>query len=222
MNYSKIPLLLVLMVAQYSTAYIQNAVCPQCAGVNVPFSSSSYNGYSNIDPNPLSFFNGPTDFGNQLGMAIASRINEAYPDSASRLSFGSYPMTNFGNQGTFGGQSYVIQPDLIQQSLSGYGNQAALGGSSFPTSFSSFPGYGGFAGQQSVLPNNGYTLGNFNNLGATTYGNNFGNYGGTYGIPDPITTGGSTSGGGCPYCFGNKGGFKARKAKRAASAEKKN
>ncbi|KAK6012034.1 hypothetical protein OSTOST_22822 [Ostertagia ostertagi] len=88
------------------------------------------------DPNPLSYFNGPTDFGNQLGKAIATRINEAYvPDASNRMTFGSYPTSSFTNQ-ALGGQNYVVQPDLYQQALSGYGTQG-LGG--YPTmSFNSF------------------------------------------------------------------------------------
>ncbi|KAK6038776.1 hypothetical protein COOONC_23719, partial [Cooperia oncophora] len=201
--------------------------------------------------NPLSYFNGPTDFGNQLGKAIATRINEtdqispsneqittindlsvemygmkysggAYiPDSSNRMTFGSYPTSSFTNQG-LGGQNYVIQPDLYQQALSSFGSQGFQGLGSYPTSFNSYPGYGFGTGQQTMLPSNGgYTFGNFNNLGGTTYGtNSYGNYGtNTYGIPDPITTGGST-GGSCPYCFGNKGGFKSKKAKRASTTKK--
>ncbi|KAK6016638.1 hypothetical protein OSTOST_17875 [Ostertagia ostertagi] len=135
------------------------------------------------------------------------------------MTFGSYPTSSFTNQ-ALGGQNYVVQPDLYQQALSGYGTQG-LGG--YPTmSFNSFPNYGFGAGQQTMLPSTGgYTFGNFNNLGATSYGTNtYGNYGtGTYGIPDPITTGGST-GGSCPYCFGNKGGYKTKKAKRASTTKK--
>uniref|UniRef100_A0A7I4Y8A4 Secreted protein n=1 Tax=Haemonchus contortus TaxID=6289 RepID=A0A7I4Y8A4_HAECO len=213
--------ILVLLSLQYTNAYIQSTVCPQCAGVNSQYGSGSYNGYTNIDSNPLSYFNGPTDFGSQLGKAIATRINEvSSTDNSGRLTFGSYPTSSFTNQG-FGGQNYVVQPDLYQQALSGYGTQG-LGG--YPSmSFSSFPNYGFGTGQQSMqnmLPGtSGYSFGNFNNLGASTYGtNSYGNYG-SYGIPDPITTAGS-AGGSCPYCFGNKGGFKTKKAKRASSKEK--
>ncbi|VDL80477.1 unnamed protein product [Nippostrongylus brasiliensis] len=150
---------------------------------------------------------------------------------SGRVTFGSYPMsTSYGTQ-NLGGSSYVVQPDLLQQSLSGYSGYGTQGlSSSLPSSFTSFPGYSGYVGQQTMLPSTGYSFGNFNNLGGSTYGNmgattfnSLGNYG-SYGIPDPITTSGSTGGGGCPYCFGNKGGYKAKRAtfsKRIPSQLKK-
>ncbi|KAK5978495.1 hypothetical protein GCK32_001365 [Trichostrongylus colubriformis] len=232
MSYSTRRLALVLLSLQYTSAYIQNAICPQCAG---------YNGYTPIDSNPLSHFNGASDFGNQLGKAIAGRINEAYTiptDTSNRMTFGSYPTSSFSS---YGGQNYITQPDMYQQALSGMSGMSGYGtqglgtsyptgtsypsGTSYPMSFSSFPGYNFGSGQTMLPSNGGYSFGNYNNLGGTTYGaNSFGNYGSGYGIPDPIPSAVSGGGGGgsCPYCFGNKGGFKAKKSKRATTATKKN
>ncbi|VDM55311.1 unnamed protein product [Angiostrongylus costaricensis] len=216
MYYSVSVLLAVLLLK--SITYAQNAVCPQCSTLNGGHSS-----------NPLVYFTSPSDFGNQLGQAIATRINEGYKSgSASRITFGSYPYSGYGSQG-YGGssQSYVIQPEASQQTMSSYNNQG-IGG--YPSSYGSYPNYGNYGygsgqGQQIQIPSSGYST--YGNVGSTSYGNTFGSYGGgysggyggSYGIPDPITTGGSSGGGGsggnCPYCFGNKGGYKMKRSKRA-------
>ncbi|KAK6737308.1 hypothetical protein RB195_019792 [Necator americanus] len=181
-------------------------------------------------PNPLAYFNGPTDFGNQLGKAIAARINtDSYSsNSPSKLTFGSYPMSSYSSQGyggttDYGTQTYVVQPDVYQQqgmTQGGYGTQG-YGNQQLGYTFNSFPNnnYNQYGGQTAVMPNN-YNYGNYGNM-ATSYGNvnGFGNYATAgYGIPDPITTGGvPNSGASCPYCFGNKGGYKAKKAKREST-----
>ncbi|RCN39975.1 hypothetical protein ANCCAN_14082 [Ancylostoma caninum] len=269
--------LLLALLLPYTSAYIQNAICPQCAGGNAQYATGSYNGYANVDTNPLAYFNGPTDFGNQLGKAIAARINtDGYSsDSQSRMTFGSHPMSSYGSQsygtqsygGTpnYGSQTYVIQPDSQgsytmssypggynqQQGMSsggygaqGYGTQGygtqGYGTQGYGTqgygsqggySMNSYPGggYNQYGGQtmQSGNYNYGNMAASYGNM-ATGYGgntNSFGSYpSGGYGIPDPITTGGMSSmpssGGSCPYCFGNKGGYKAKKAKRESESTK--
>ncbi|EYC08718.1 hypothetical protein Y032_0064g3496 [Ancylostoma ceylanicum] len=246
--------LLLALLLPYTSAFIQNAICPQCAGGNSQYATGSYNGYANVETNPLAYFNGPTDFGNQLGKAIAARINtDGYsPGSQSTLTFGSYPMSSYGSQsygaqsygGTpnYGSQTYVVQPDLYQQQgmssggygtqgygtqgygSQGYGSQAGYTMNSFPSGYQQqgMSQYGG----QTMQPSS-YNFGNMaNSYGnmASSYGNTntFGSYpSGSYGIPDPITTGGmSSSGGSCPYCFGNKGGYKSKKAKRESESTK--
>lgn len=154
----------------------------------------------------------------------------------------SYGSQSYGGTPDYGGQTYVVQPDLYQQQgmssagygtqgfgtqgygtqgfgTQGYGSQAGYTMNSFPSSYSQ---YGG----QTMQPSN-YNFGNMASYGnmASGYGNTntFGSYpSASYGIPDPITTGGmSNSGGSCPYCFGNKGGFKTKKAKRESEKEAK-
>ncbi|KJH51304.1 hypothetical protein DICVIV_02507 [Dictyocaulus viviparus] len=130
-------------------------------------------------------------------------------DSASqnKITFSSYPYSNYGSQGYSnsgaGARNHIIQSSINQQGVSDGGYSSMI---------NNFPPYGyGYGTGQPYISSNGYIYGNYNNLGYSTYGRSFGNYG----IPDQITNGISSGSGSCPYCFGNKSGYKTRRSKRS-------
>lgn len=41
--------LLLALLLPYTSAYLQNAICPQCAGSNSQYATGSYNGYANVE-----------------------------------------------------------------------------------------------------------------------------------------------------------------------------
>ncbi|VDM76342.1 unnamed protein product [Strongylus vulgaris] len=246
--------LLLALLLSCTSAFLQNPICASCSGGNT---YGSYSSYPNISPNPLAYFNGPTDFGNQLGKAIAASISDlvvitpkahsfqsyssGYSSSSSqpKLTFGSYPQSGlstqtYGGANDYGPQTYVIQPDLYGGNANSYGGQTYGNVQTYGSqggyenqgygnqggyTFSSFPNNNGYGNQYIGQPATSYGLSNYGNM-ATNYGNNYPTN--TYGVPDPITTGGVSTGnvGSCPYCFGNKGGYKTKKAKRESKSKK--